>query len=76
MLPKTVLMKMKIIVIVIIIIFIQPYVPELKKKCNLSNDIYDYHFVSQGKTKVGNFENMGENYHKFENMGKHFVLPF
>merc|ERR1712032_393185 len=26
----------------------QPYVPELKKKCNLSNDIYDYHFVSQG----------------------------
>ena len=31
---------------------IQPYVPELKKKCNLSNDIYDYHFVSQGKTKV------------------------
>jgi len=30
----------------------QPYVPELKKKCNLSNDIYDYHFVSQGKTKV------------------------
>ena len=33
---------------------IQPYVPELKKKCNLSNDIYDYHFVSQGKTKVSN----------------------
>jgi len=30
----------------------QPYVPELKKKCHLSNDIYDYHFVSQGKTKV------------------------
>ena len=66
MLPKNVLMKMKMIVIVIIVIFIQPYVPELKKKCNLSNDIYDYHFVSQGKTKVGNFENMG----------KHFVLPF
>ena len=21
---------------------IQPYVPELKTKCNLSNDIYDY----------------------------------
>ena len=30
----------------------QPALPELKKKCLLSNDIYDYHFVSQGKTKV------------------------
>ena len=39
---------------------IQPYVPELKKKCNLSNDIYDYHFVSQGKTKVSNFTRPGK----------------
>ena len=30
----------------------QTAVPELKKKCLLSNDIYDYHYVSQGKTKV------------------------
>ena len=28
-------------------LLLQPYVPELKKKCHLSNDIYDYHFVSQ-----------------------------
>ena len=27
-------------------------VPELKKICHLSEDIYDYHFVSQGKTSV------------------------
>ena len=25
----------------------QPGVPDLKKKCLLSNDIYDYHYVSQ-----------------------------
>ena len=30
----------------------QPCVPDLKKKCLLSDDIYDYHYVSQGKTKV------------------------
>ena len=30
----------------------QPAVADLKKKCLLSNDIYDYHYVSQGKTKV------------------------
>ena len=30
----------------------QPAVGDLKKKCLLSNDIYDYHYVSQGKTKV------------------------
>merc|ERR1719481_736801 len=30
----------------------QPAVPDLKKKCHLSDDIYDYHYVSQGKTKV------------------------
>jgi len=30
----------------------EPAVPDLKKKCLLSNDIYDYHFVSMGKTKV------------------------
>ena len=30
----------------------QKAVPELKKKCLLSEDIYDYHYVSQGKTTV------------------------
>jgi len=30
----------------------QPAVPELKKKCHLTDDVYDYHYVSQGKTKV------------------------
>ena len=30
----------------------QKAVPELKKKCQLSEDIYDYHYVSQGKTTV------------------------
>jgi myosin heavy chain 6/7 len=31
----------------------EPAVPDIKKKCHLSNDIYDYHYVSMGKTKVG-----------------------
>lgn len=30
----------------------QKAVPDLKKVCLLSNDIYDYHYVSQGKTSV------------------------
>jgi myosin heavy chain 6/7 len=30
----------------------QKAVPELKAKCLLSDDIYDYHYVSQGKTSV------------------------
>ena len=30
----------------------QKAVPDLKKKCFLSDDIYDYHYVSQGKTTV------------------------
>ncbi len=30
----------------------QKAVPDLQTKCELSNDIYDYHFVSQGKTSV------------------------
>ena len=34
----------------------EPYVPDLKKKCHLSNDIYDYHFVSMGKTKVSSLK--------------------
>ena len=30
----------------------QKAIPSLQSKCNLSDDIYDYHFVSQGKTSV------------------------
>ncbi|XP_040566481.1 myosin-3 [Lepeophtheirus salmonis] len=30
----------------------QKAVPDLKDACHLSNDIYDYHYVSQGKTSV------------------------
>lgn len=30
----------------------QKAVPDLKQKCLLSDDIYDYHYVSQGKTSV------------------------
>ena len=30
----------------------QKAVPQLQEKCHLSADIYDYHFVSQGKTSV------------------------
>ena len=30
----------------------QPAVAELKKKCLLSNDIYDYHYVSQVNTAL------------------------
>lgn len=30
----------------------QKAVPDLKKTCHLSDDIYDYHYVSQGKTSV------------------------
>ena len=31
---------------------LQPYVEILKEKCLLTEDIYDYSFVSQGKVKV------------------------
>merc|ERR1739848_598312 len=31
---------------------LQPYMPELKVKCLLTDDIYGYFFVSQGKTTV------------------------
>ena len=31
---------------------LQPYMPELKVKCLLSDDIFDYFFVSQGKVNV------------------------
>lgn len=35
-------------------------VPGLKDKLYLSNDIHDYHFVSQGKTTIPNVDDNAE----------------
>merc|ERR1712048_1260055 len=39
---------------------LQPFVPDLKEKCCLSNDIYDYNYVSQGKTTVASIDDNEE----------------
>ena len=39
---------------------LQPYVVELKEKCFLTDDIYDYTFVSQGKTTVASIDDNEE----------------
>merc|ERR1711910_29626 len=39
---------------------LQPYVGELKPKCFLTDDIYDYSFVSQGKVKVQSIDDNEE----------------
>ena len=39
---------------------LQPYVGELKPKCQLSDDIYDYTYVSQGKTTVSSIDDNEE----------------
>ena len=39
---------------------LEPYVGELKPKCHLTNDIYDYSFVSQGKVKVDSIDDNEE----------------
>merc|ERR1711894_842046 len=39
---------------------LQPYVGELKSKCHLTDDIYDYIFVSQGKVKVESIDDNEE----------------
>ena len=39
---------------------LQPYVGELKAKCHLSDDIYDYTYVSQGKTTVSSIDDNEE----------------
>merc|ERR1711910_35442 len=39
---------------------LQPYVPDLKPKCQLTDDIYDYQFVSQGKVKVASIDDNEE----------------
>merc|ERR1712121_286062 len=39
---------------------LQPFVPDMKEKCFLSDDIYDYKFVSQGKTTVASIDDNEE----------------
>merc|ERR1719150_1852691 len=39
---------------------IQPFVPEMKPKCCLTDDIYDYEYVSQGKTTVASIDDNEE----------------
>merc|ERR1712105_352687 len=39
---------------------LQPFVPDMKAKCLLSDDIYDYSFVSQGKTTVASIDDNEE----------------
>merc|ERR1719225_1687161 len=39
---------------------LQPFVGELKSKCQLSDDIYDYTYVSQGKTTVSSIDDNEE----------------
>merc|ERR1712226_991158 len=39
---------------------LMPFVPDLKAKCNLGDDIYDYSFVSQGKTTVASIDDNEE----------------
>merc|ERR1712184_114124 len=39
---------------------LQPFVPTMKAKCCLSDDIYDYTYVSQGKVTVASIDNNEE----------------
>merc|ERR1712223_1898713 len=39
---------------------LQPFVPTIKAKCCLSDDIYDYTYVSQGKTTVASIDDNEE----------------
>ena len=39
---------------------LQPFVADLKPKCHLTNDIYDYSYVSQGKTTVQSIDDNEE----------------
>ncbi len=39
---------------------LQPFVPDLKAKCLLTDDIYDYTYVSQGKTTVQSIDDNEE----------------
>merc|ERR1712203_194245 len=39
---------------------LQPFVPDMKPKCLLTDDIYDYEYVSQGKTTVASIDDNEE----------------
>ncbi len=39
---------------------LQPFVPDLKEKCQVTDDIYDYQYVSQGKTTVASIDDNEE----------------
>ncbi|XP_071744793.1 myosin heavy chain, muscle-like [Lepeophtheirus salmonis] len=39
---------------------LQPFVPDMKEKCCLGEDIYDYSYVSQGKVKVESIDDNEE----------------
>merc|ERR1712156_1172432 len=39
---------------------LQPFVPDMKEKCCLGNDIYDYTYVSQGKVTVASIDDSEE----------------
>merc|ERR1711953_1656951 len=39
---------------------LQPFVPEMKTKCLVTDDIYDYQYVSQGKTTVASIDDNEE----------------
>ena len=39
---------------------LMPFVPEMKAKCQLTDDIYDYSFVSSGKTTVASIDDNEE----------------
>merc|ERR1712020_484320 len=39
---------------------LQPFLPDMKAKCLLTDDIYDYSYVSQGKTQVASIDDNEE----------------
>merc|ERR1712179_901334 len=39
---------------------LQPFVPAMKAKCQVTDDIYDYEYVSQGKTTVASIDDNEE----------------
>merc|ERR1712141_919209 len=39
---------------------LQPFLPDMKAKCLLTDDIYDYSYVSQGKTSVASIDDNEE----------------
>merc|ERR1712066_588786 len=39
---------------------LQPYMPEMKSKCLVTDDIYDYQYVSQGKVTVASIDDNEE----------------